>query len=76
MIFELANCTQHLLNEIADPSMRRRDVAQSYALAIRSSEATNWRQVNQAIIARWSLAALTTIKRLAHTGRCFPAQEE
>ena len=68
---ELANCTNHLLQEIADRRMKRRDVAQSYALAMRSSEATDWAKVNEAIIARWSLSALVFIKEQAHTGRCF-----
>ena len=71
MAFELANCTNHLLREIADPAMKRRDVAQSYALAIRSGEVTNWLRVNDAIIARWSLSALVFIKQQAHSGRCF-----
>ena len=71
MTFELANCTNHLLREIADPAMKRRDVAQSYALAMRSGEVTNWLRVNDAIIARWSLSALVFIKRQAHSGRCF-----
>ena len=71
MSLELANCTNHLLREIADPRMHRRDVAQSYALAMRSSEATDYATINAAIIARWSLSALEYIKNQAHTGRCF-----
>ena len=71
MAFELANCTNHLLREIADPAMKRRDVAQSYALAMRSQETTDYARVNAAIIARWSLSALEYIKHLAHSGRCF-----
>jgi len=71
MTFELANCTAHLLQEISDPTMGRIDVAQSYALAIKSSEDTNWKVVNAAIIERWSRSALGYIKYLAHTGRCF-----
>ena len=71
MTLELANCTNHLLHEIADRAMYRRDVAQSYALALRSSEVTDWATVNAAIIARWSLPALEYVKYLAHTGRCF-----
>ena len=71
MSLELANCTNHLLREIADPAMKRRDVAQSYALAIRSQETTDYARVNAAIVARWSLSALVFIKRQAHSGRCF-----
>ncbi len=76
MTLELANCTTHILREITDLTMHRRDVAQSYALALRSSEVTDWAQVNAAIVARWSLSALEYIKYLAWSGRCFPAQEE
>ena len=76
MSLELANCTNHLLREIADPRMKRRDIAQSYALAMRSSEMTDYAAVNKAVIARWSLSGLGYIKRQAHSGRCFPAQEE
>jgi len=76
MTLELANCTNHLLREIADPGMKRRDVAQSYALAMLSSEIPDYARINAAIVARWSLSALEYIKHLAHSGRCFPAQEE
>ena len=71
MGLELANCTNHLLREIAEPAMKRRDVAQSYALAMRSQETTDYARVNGAIIARWSLSALEYIKQQAHSGRCF-----
>ena len=71
MSLELANCTNHLLSEIADPAMKRRDVAQTYALAMRSSEAIDYERVNAAIIERWSRSALEFIKRMAWSGRCF-----
>ena len=76
MSLELANCTNHLLGEIADPAMKRRDVAQSYALAMRSSEVTDYAAINAAIVRRWSLSALEYIKQQAHSGRCFPVQEK
>jgi hypothetical protein len=76
MSFELANCTNHLLHEIADRTMKRRDVAQSYALAMRSSETTDWVQVNAAIIKRWSQSALVYIKEQAWSGQCWPARKE
>lgn len=64
---ELALCEETLLEEIADPKMKRRDVAMTYGLAIRSSEAhqIDWGKVNQAIIKRWSLSALDWIKAQA-----------
>lgn len=63
---ELADTTNTLLREIADPAMKRKDVAQTYALALRSSWPTDWRVVNEAIIARWSKSALVWIKNYAH----------
>lgn len=68
---ELNDCTDTLLREIADKAMHRRDVAQTYHLAMRSSHPTDWKQVNQAIIARWSVAGLQWIKQQAHSGKCF-----
>ena len=67
----LANCTQTLMNEIAEPTMRRRDIAQTYLLAMRSPETVDWSLVNRAIIARWSRSGLIWIKRQAHSGKCF-----
>jgi hypothetical protein len=66
MRIELADCTQTLLDEIGDTSFGRNDVALTYAMALCSREATDWKAVNAAIIARWSLSALTYIKERAH----------
>jgi hypothetical protein len=74
MPMELADCTNHLLREIAAPEMKRKDVAQSYALALRSSDPTDWKRVNAAILARWSLSGLKWIKTQAHSGKCFPKE--
>ena len=73
MPFELAACESMLLSEIADPRMKRNDVAQTYALTLRSSERSqvDWGKINRAIIARWSLSALTWIKTKAWNGKCF-----
>uniref|UniRef100_A0A6M3LSX4 Uncharacterized protein n=1 Tax=viral metagenome TaxID=1070528 RepID=A0A6M3LSX4_9ZZZZ len=68
---ELVCCTNTLLREIADHSLVRRDVAQTYAIALRSSEPTDWKRVNDAIIGRWSVSALIWIKEQAHSGKCF-----
>jgi hypothetical protein len=62
---ELADTTNTLLREIADPHMKRNDVAQTYALALCSSWETDWGQVNRAIIERWSKSALIYIKERA-----------
>lgn len=68
---ELANCENTLLREISDKTLKRRDIAQTYRLAMQSSEKVNWGKVNQAIIDRWSYFGLEWIRRQAHTGKCF-----
>ena len=73
MRIELADCEATLLREIADGTLRQRDIAQTYALALRSSEPVDWRKVNHAIVARWSFSGLERIKTLAWSGRCFGA---
>jgi hypothetical protein len=72
-MIELANCENVLLEEIGRSEFRRKDVAKTYALAIRSSEnvRVDWKKVNEAIIARWSLSALEWIKERAWSGRSF-----
>ena len=76
MRIELCNCERVLLEEIADPRMKRRDVAQTYALAVRSTEVgkVKWEKVNQAIVERWSESALKWIKEQAWSGKAFAAQ--
>lgn len=70
---ELINCESVLLAEIADPRLKRRDIAQTYRLAMQSSEAKriDWWKVNLAIIDRWSESGLTWIKEQAHSGKAF-----
>lgn len=72
-MIELTQCEKTILGEIADPRMKRRDVAKTYALTMRSSEcgAIDWGRVNQAIIDRWSPHALEFIKGLAWSGQAF-----
>jgi hypothetical protein len=69
--FELMACTATLMDEISRPESTRRDVAKTYALALRSSEKTDWKVVNTAIIDRWSVSGLNWIKQQAHSGKCF-----
>lgn len=70
---ELASCESTLLREIADKKMKRKDIAQTYALALKSSESNSvdWAKVNKAIMDRWSKSALTWIKERAWSGKCF-----
>lgn len=64
MKIELANCEATLLDEIANPQMKRADVASTYGLAILSGERDkiDWKRVHAAIVARWSVYALVWIK--------------
>jgi hypothetical protein len=45
--------------------MHRKDIAVTYALALRSSDPTDWQQVNEAVIERWSFSGLEWIKKQA-----------
>lgn len=71
--FELMDCENVLLREIACKQSHQRDIAQTYRLAMESSEAKsmNWGNVNRAIMERWSKSGLIRIKEMAHSGRCF-----
>lgn len=64
-----------LMAEIAEPEMKRDDVALTYAFGLRQPGEVDWGKVNEAIISRWSLAALKYIKERAwklHAGKVQP----
>ncbi len=67
MRMELAACEATLLREIADQGTKRKSVALTYALALRSSEreGIDWKKVNRAIVERWCRSGLSWIKRRA-----------
>jgi len=71
MGWELGGCTRSLLQDIGIKEFKRVDIAKTYSLAMRSSEKTDWKTVNAAIIKRWSESALIYIKTMAHSGRCW-----
>ena len=63
---KLADPQGHLLREIADPAMKRRDIAMSYRMAATwQPDEVDWPAVNTAIISRWSPAGLDWIKKEA-----------
>ena len=67
-VMHLADCTNTLLREIEDKTMKRKDVASTYGLAIhaeRCGETVDWERVNEAIVGRWSRSALEWIKKEA-----------
>jgi hypothetical protein len=67
---ELACVESVIENEIAK-GLNQTQIAQTYALGLRSSWPTDWKRVNEAIIKRWSFAGLNRIKNLAWSGKCF-----
>jgi hypothetical protein len=70
---ELCCCEMVLLNDIGIKEFTHKQIAQTYRLALQSSESKtiDWKKVNEAIIARWSKAGLERIKKLAWSGKCF-----
>lgn len=70
---EMIHCEETILREIADKNAKRLDVAQTYSLALRSSEAPtiDWAKINKAIMDRWSKAGLIWIKQKAWSGKAF-----
>ena len=76
MPFELACCTATLLREIDTVELHQRDIAKTYALAMKSSEKTDWAKVNEAIIKRWSVSELNHIKAMAWSGKYWRPNEK
>lgn len=74
-MFEITAVESVIENEIKQ-GCNQKQIAQTYALALRSSWPTDWSRVNKAIVERWSLAGLKRIKEMAHSGKCFPAATE
>ena len=72
---ELMCCESTLLDEIKHKEVKRKHIAQTYALALRSSEhregRIDWAKVNKAIMDRWSRSGLVYIKNMAWSGKCF-----
>jgi hypothetical protein len=64
MIIELIDTTNVMLNEIKQ-GCTQKQLASTYGLALLSSDPTDWRAVNEAIIERWSASGLERVKTLA-----------
>lgn len=67
--FEIADVEATIEREIAEKCTQRQ-VAQTYALGLRSSWPTDWARVNAAIVARWP-KGLNRVKEMAWSGKCF-----
>ena len=69
---EIADVEGVIGNEIKQ-GLNQKQIAQTYALGLRSSWPTDWAKVNKMIVDRWSVAGLERIKKMAWSGSCFPA---
>jgi hypothetical protein len=67
--FAIACVEATIENEIRQ-GCNQRQIAQTYALALRSDWPTDWARVNAAIAERWP-KALDRIKKQAWSGACF-----
>ena len=68
---EIADIESVIKMEIQQ-GLNQKQIAQTYALGLRSSRPTDWRKVNRMIVERWSTAGLVRIKKMAWPGSCFP----
>lgn len=69
MQINLVCCTQVILREAAAKEFKQKDIALTYAMAIKSkhegADDFEWGPINEAIIARWSMSGLERIKKRA-----------
>ena len=63
-MFEIADVEGVIENEIKQ-GCNQKQIAQSYALGLRSSWPTDWPKVNKMIVDRWSVLGLEGIKKMA-----------
>ena len=63
-------CVESVIENEIKQGCNQRQIAQTYALALRSSWPTDWAKVNAMILARWP-KGLTRIKEMAWSGKCF-----
>jgi hypothetical protein len=62
-------CTDTILQDVGAAEATQKDVALTYAMAIKShaqgADKPDWSTINKAIIARWNMKALERIKKRA-----------
>ena len=66
-------CAELVIENEIEQGCTQKQIAQTYALALRSEEPTDWKRANEAILKRWSPAGLERIKKMAWSGKCFDA---
>jgi hypothetical protein len=64
-------CVEMVIENELTQGCSQKQIAQTYALALRSSWPTDWAKVNGMIIKKWSANALERIKKMAWSGSCF-----
>lgn len=64
-------CVEMVIKNEIKQGCTQKQIAQTYALGIRSSWPTDWAKVNAMIIERWSQSGLNRIKNMAWSGKCF-----
>lgn len=64
-------CVESVIENEIKQGCNQTQIAQTYALALRSTYKTDWKVVNDMIIARWSFSGLNRIKEMAWSGKCF-----
>ena len=63
-------CVESVIENEIRQGCNQKQIAQTYALALRSSWPTDWAKVNAMILAKWP-KGLTRIKEMAWSGKCF-----
>ena len=65
----MVNCTDTICAEVAVKEIKQKEVALSYACALRTwaakIEEPDWQRINRAILDRWSMSGLERIKKRA-----------
>lgn len=65
----LVGCTDVILEELACKQSTQKDIAFTYAMAIKSkaqgADTPDWPMINKAILARWSMSGLERVKKRA-----------
>jgi hypothetical protein len=63
-------CVEQVIENEIKQGCTQRQIAQTYALGLRSSFPTDWSKVNALILARWP-KGLERVKNMAWSGKCF-----
>jgi len=64
-------CVEDVIANEIRLGLNQKQIAMTYAFAMRSSWPTDWATVNKMIVSRWSYRGLERIKKMAHSGSCF-----